>query len=255
MSSGASIAAKRGNGLFVTCFNDSLFPEAGRATVQLLERLGQNVQFPEEQTCCGQMHFNTGYRKEAEVLARRFVQIFEPYGAVVCPSASCVGMVRESYRELAEASGDAAFVEAVERLTPRVFELSEFLVRKLNVRDVGAYFPHRVTYHPTCHSLRVLRMADLPLQLLKQVRGIEIVELPAASECCGFGGTFSIKNADTSMAMLSDKCRHVRETGAEVCASADTSCLMQIGGALRRQRAGVRTMHFAEILAQTEPRP
>jgi L-lactate dehydrogenase complex protein LldE len=160
-------------------------------------------------------------------------------------------MVRESFKELANDSNDPSFAEAVDRLTPRVFELSEFLVHKLQVNDLGAYYPHRVTYHPTCHSLRVLKMADLPLQLLREVRGIELVELPQARECCGFGGTFAIKNADTSKAMLADKVRHVRETAAEVCASADTSCLMQIGGALRRQRTGVRTMHFAEILAQT----
>jgi L-lactate dehydrogenase complex protein LldE len=248
-----SSAPEQSTALFITCFNDSLFPEAGRATVQLLERLGVRLQFPEEQTCCGQMHFNTGYRKEAAVLARRFVEIFEPFETVVCPSASCAGMVRESYKELAEDSRDRAFGEAVEILIPRVFELSEYLVRKLGVTDLGAYYPHRVTYHPTCHSLRVLDMADLPLQLLREVRGIELVELPQARECCGFGGTFAIKNADTSMAMLADKVRHVRETAAEVCVSADTSCLMQIGGALRRQRSGVRTVHFAEILAQTEP--
>jgi L-lactate dehydrogenase complex protein LldE len=140
----------------------------------------------------------------------------------------------------------------VEALRPRVFELTEFLVKKLGVEDVGAYFPHRVTYHPTCHSLRMLRVGDAPLRLLRAVRGIDLVTLPDAEQCCGFGGTFAVKNADTSMAMLGDKLRAVRETRAEVCVAADNSCLMHIGGALHRERAGVRTMHIAEILATTE---
>jgi len=238
--------------LFITCFNDTLFPETGKAVVRLLERLGHEVAFPLEQTCCGQMHFNTGYQREALPLARRFVRVFEPYEAVVSPSASCVGMVREFYPRLAEVAGDGAFGRAVAGLTPRVYELSEFLVRRLDVEDVGAYYPHRVTYHPTCHSLRVLHVGDAPLRLLRRVRGIDLVELPAAAECCGFGGTFAIKNADTSMAMLADKVRHVLETEAEVCSSGDNSCLMNIGGALHRERAGVRTVHLAEILAGAE---
>ncbi|GAC1329678.1 MAG: (Fe-S)-binding protein [Chloroflexota bacterium] len=237
--------------LFVTCFNDTLFPETGKAVVQLLRRLGHRVEFPLEQTCCGQMHFNTGYQAEALALAHRFVRIFDPYDAIVSPSASCVGMVREFYPRLAQLDGNGQFASSVSRLIPRIWELSEFLVHTLGVDDVGASFPHRVTYHPTCHSLRVLRVGDAPVRLLRQVRGIDLVELPAAQECCGFGGTFAIKNADTSMAMLSDKVRHVLDTGAEVCASADNSCLMHIGGALHRQRSGVRTLHLAEILAST----
>jgi L-lactate dehydrogenase complex protein LldE len=238
--------------LFITCFNDTLFPETGQAVVRLLERLGHEVEFPLEQTCCGQMHFNTGYQKEALPLARRFVRIFAPYDAVVSPSASCVGMVRDVYPRLAEVSGDAVFSREVQGLVPRVHELSEFLVYRLGIEDVGAYYPHRVTYHPTCHSLRVLHVGDAPLRLLRAVRGIDLVELPAADECCGFGGTFAIKNADTSMAMLTDKVRHVLDTGADVCTSGDNSCLMNIGGALHRERAGVRAVHLAEILANTE---
>jgi L-lactate dehydrogenase complex protein LldE len=238
--------------LFITCFNDTLFPETGQAVVRLLERLGHEVEFPLEQTCCGQMHFNTGYQKEALPLARRFVRIFAPYDAVVSPSASCVGMVRDVYPRLAEVSEDAVFSREVQGLVPRVHELSEFLVYRLGIEDVGAYYPHRVTYHPTCHSLRVLHVGDAPLRLLRAVRGIDLVELPAADECCGFGGTFAIKNADTSMAMLTDKVRHVLDTGADVCTSGDNSCLMNIGGALHRERAGVRAVHLAEILANTE---
>lgn len=238
--------------LFITCFNDTLFPEVGIAMTRLLERLGHTVVFPLEQTCCGQMHYNTGYQREALPLIRHFVEVFGEADVIVAPSASCVGMVRDMYPRAAAEIGDPVLARAVAELGPRVYELSEFLVRKLGLEDVGAYYPHRVTYHPTCHSLRVLHVGDAPLRLLRAVRGIDLVELPAATECCGFGGTFAIKNADVSMAMLSDKLRHVLETRAEVCASADTSCLMHIGGALHRQRAGVRTIHIAEILASAE---
>jgi L-lactate dehydrogenase complex protein LldE len=220
-------------GLFVTCLGDTLFPEAPRAVVHLLEKLGHGVDFPPEQTCCGQLHLNSGYRDDALALARRFEQIFAGFDAVVSPSSSCVGAVRELRPAMAS----------------RVFELSEFLVRKLGVEDVGAYFPHRVTYHPTCHSLRVARVGDAPLRLLRAVHGLDLMPLPDAEECCGFGGTFAVKNADTSTAMLADKCRAVLETGAEVCTAVDPSCLMQIGGGLARQQTGVRTMHLAEILA------
>jgi L-lactate dehydrogenase complex protein LldE len=240
--------------LFITCFNDTLFPDTGRATVRLLERLGCEVDFPEEQTCCGQMHANSGYRREAVPLVRRFVRAFDEAGAdaVVCPSGSCAAMVGEQYRGLAAETGDAALVAAVERLVPRVFELSQFLVGELGVEDVGAAYPHRVTYHPTCHSLRLLRVGDAPLRLLRAVRGIDLVALPEAETCCGFGGTFAIKNADTSTAMLSDKMRAVLDTGAEICTAGDASCLMHIGGGLSRARTGVRTVHLAEILAATE---
>ena len=240
--------------LFITCFNDTLFPETGRATVEVLERMGLEVDFPFEQTCCGQMHFNTGYQREAIPLVRRFVRVFKDYEAVVAPSGSCVGMVRELYQMAAGLANDEQLLHEVEELSTRVFELSEFLVKKLRVTDVGAYYPHRVTYHPTCHSLRMLKVGDAPLELLRAVRGIDFVELPEARECCGFGGTFAIKNADTSIAMLGDKLRHVLETEAEVCTAGDNSCLMHIGGGLKRQRAGVATVHLAQILASTEER-
>jgi L-lactate dehydrogenase complex protein LldE len=235
--------------LFITCFNDTLFPETGRATVKVLESLGVEVDFPRAQTCCGQMHFNTGYQREAIPLVRRFIEVFDGYDAVVAPSGSCVSMVRELYPMAADLAGDPHLAVKVGELGPRVFELSEFLVRRLGVTDVGAYYPHRVTYHPTCHSLRMLKVGDAPLELLRTVRGIDLVELSAAEECCGFGGTFAVKNADTSAAMLSDKLRHVLDTEAEVCTAGDNSCLMHIGGGLRRLRAGVGTVHLAEILA------
>ena len=222
--------------LFVTCFNDTLFPATGQAVVRLLERLGHEVTFPEAQTCCGQMHGNTGYEEHGRALVERWERVFEGFDAVVSPSASCVGFVRE---HVASSAG-------------RLFELTELLVDRLGVTDVGASFPHRVTLHPTCHSLRMLHIGDRPRRLLEAVQGIDLVPLEDAEECCGFGGTFAVKNADTSMAMLSDKLRRVLDTRAEVCTAADSSCLMHIGGALRRQRSGTRVLHLAEILAAEE---
>ena len=238
--------------LFITCFNDTLFPQTGIAAVRLLERLGHEVEFPAEQTCCGQIHINTGYQREAMPLLRRFVQVFRHYNTIVCPSASCTGTVREAYPRLAETLGDRDLVDQVAAIGARVRELSEFLVNDLGVTDVGAYYPHRVAYHPTCHSLRVLRVGDAPLTLLRAVRGIDLAELSAADECCGFGGTFALKNADVSLSMLSDKCRHIVNSGAEMCTAADNSCLMHIGGGLHRARAGVGVVHLAEILAGTD---
>ena len=238
--------------LFITCFNDTLFPETGQAMVSLLERLGHDVDFPLEQTCCGQMHFNAGYQREVVPLVRRFVDTFSEYETIVSPSASCVGLVRDMYQGVAENYGNRDLARAVSELAPRVLELSEFLIGTLGLEDVGAYYPHRVTYHPTCHSLRALGVGDTPLRLLRHVRGIELVELHDADECCGFGGVFAIKNPDVSAAILADKTRNILNTGAEVCSAVDNSCLMHIGGALTRQRTGIRTVHLAEILASTE---
>jgi L-lactate dehydrogenase complex protein LldE len=238
--------------LFVTCFNDTMFPESGKATVHLLERLGVEVEFPMAQTCCGQMHINTGYRREAVPLVRRFVETFEGYDAVVAPSASCAGTIVHYHGKIAAEAGDTALADGVARLAPKVYELTQFLVDVLGREDVGAYFPHRVTYHPTCHSLRALGLGDRPYRLLRAVRGLTLVDLPASEECCGFGGTFAIKNAEVSVAIGADKARHVRETGAEVLVAADNSCLTHIGGLLSRERSGVRTMHLAEVLAATE---
>ncbi|WP_299445001.1 (Fe-S)-binding protein [uncultured Phycicoccus sp.] len=238
-----------------TCLGDAMFPEAPRATVRLLRRLGVDVEVPEAQTCCGQPMVNTGYLDEAVPLVRTTVSAFEGFDAVVVPSGSCAGSVRHQHGIVAERAGDPALVDGVARLGPRTYELSEFLVDVLGVTDVGASFPHRVTYHPTCHSLRMLRVGDRPLRLLEAVRGIDLVDLPGAEECCGFGGTFAVKNADTSVAMGSDKARHVVGTGAEVLVAGDASCLMHVGGLLSRQRTGVRTMHLAEVLASTADDP
>jgi L-lactate dehydrogenase complex protein LldE len=239
--------------LMVTCLNDALFPDAGKATATLLRRLGVDVEFPAAQTCCAQPMVNTGYLDEAVPVVRSFVRAFEGYDAVVVPSGSCAGSVRHQHRIVARRAGDAGLAAAVAETSPRTHELSEFLVDVLGVTDVGAYFPHTVTYHPTCHSLRMLGVGDRPRRLLQAVRGLRLVELPREEECCGFGGTFAVKNAETSVAMGADKARHVRDTGAEVLVAGDSSCLMHIGGVLSRQHSGVRAMHLAEVLASTEP--
>jgi len=242
-------------GLFVTCLTDTLFPETGKAVVALLERLGHRVEFPLEQACCGQMHFNSGYRREAVPMARGFTAAFRGYEAIVTPSASCGAMIREYYPGLAEDTGDAGFARDVAELAPRVHDLSTFLADVLGVTDVGAYFPHRVTYHPTCHSLRMMRVGDAPYRLLRAVRGLDLADLPDATTCCGFGGTFSVKNADISAAMCADKVAAIRQSRAEVVTAGDNSCLMHIGGALSRLRTGVRAVHLAEILASTGASP
>jgi L-lactate dehydrogenase complex protein LldE len=219
--------------LFITCVADTLFPEVGQATVRLLERLGHEVVFPDEQTCCGQMHLNSGYRREADRLGRRFRSIFAEFDVVVSPSSSCVGTVRE--------------LVGMEN----VFELSELLVKKLGVDDVHAEFAGKVAYHPTCHSLRVTRVGDAPLRLLRNVRGLELVEHARPEECCGFGGTFALKNAETSSAMLADKCDALEASGARWCTALDSSCLLHIGGGLSRRGSATRPIHLAEILAST----
>ena len=242
--------------LFITCYNDTLFPEAGKAVVRVLERLGHTVEFPAGQTCCGQMHANTGYRDEALPLLVRFVQQFREAEAVVIPSSSCVATIREQYPSMAEemekTGAHPGLRAAVNNLLPRVFEFSEFLTKRLGLTDVGAYYPHRVTYHASCHGLRALGLGDGPEMLLRGVRGLELAELPNVERCCGFGGTFAVKNVAVSSAMLAEKVRDVQNTRAEVCTACDNSCLMHIGGALHRQRTGIRTVHLAEILAAQE---
>jgi L-lactate dehydrogenase complex protein LldE len=228
--------------LFITCVNDLLKPSTGKAVVTVLERLGVEVDFPMAQTCCGQMHANSGYRDEALPMVRHFYETFRDYEAVVVPSGSCAAMVRDSYPRL---------VPETAEIGARTYELSEFIVDVLGVTDVGARFPHRVTYHPTCHGLRMLRLGDKPLSLLRAVRDIDLVELPGADECCGFGGTFALKNSEVSTAMLVDKCAAVTGTDAEFVAAVDNSCLAHIGGGLSRQNAAAATIHYAEILAST----
>ncbi len=239
--------------LFIACYNDALFPEVGQAVVRLLRRLGHDVEFPLEQTCCGQMHFNSGYQDACVPLVGRFVDAFAGYDAVVTPSGSCASMVRHHHPVVASldaaAKVDPTLPARVAAVEPHVYELSEFLVDVLGVIDVGAHFPHTVAFHPTCHSSRLLGVGDRPTRLLAAVGGVTVVDLPRSASCCGFGGTFAIKNADTSVAMGLDKVDDVLASGAEVLTAGDTSCLMHIGGLLSRRRSPVRVMHLAEILA------
>jgi L-lactate dehydrogenase complex protein LldE len=241
--------------LFITCYNDTLYPETGRAVVRLLERLGVELEFRPAQTCCGQMHANTGFRAEAFSQAKRFVRLYADAKTVVIPSSSCVAMIRDQYPGLFEELGNEDSRREFKALLPRVFELSEFLVDKLEVEDVGAYFPHRVTYHASCHGLRALHLGDRPFRLLNKVRGLELAPLSNLDRCCGFGGTFSVKNAEVSSAMLSAKLLDVLTTKAEYCTALDNSCLMHLGGALHRQFAAMKTIHLAQILAATEGAP
>lgn len=226
--------------LFVTCLVDTLFPDVGKATVTVLERLGVEVVFPAEQTCCGQLHLNAGYDAEARALGRRFVEVFDGFDTVVAPSGSCVAHVRAHLPRL---------VEDDRGVPERTWELSQLLVDRLGATDLGARFPGPVTYHPTCHSSRSLGVGGRPLRLLQAVEGLELVELRDADECCGFGGTFALRNAPVSTAMLEDKLRRVEETGAAAVCACDASCLMQIGGGLERRGSPVRAVHLAEVLA------
>ena len=237
--------------LFIACYNDTLYPQTGKAVVTVLERLGHRLEFRSAQTCCGQMHYNTGYWDEALLLMRSFLDTFRDAEVICIPSTSCVAMIRDQYPRIAAETGDAALRTQVEEVLPRIYEFSELLVDTLGVTDVGATFPYSVTLHTSCHSLWSLQLHDRPTRLLEAVQGLQLIDLPHSDECCGFGGTFSLKNAEVSAAMVSDKVAFVRDTQAQVCTATDNSCLMQIGGALRRDGSRVRCTHIAEILAST----
>jgi len=237
--------------LFATCISDMMFPDTPKATTLLLERLGCRVEFPEAQSCCGQMFTNTGYYKEALGSVKTYIKAFAGYDYIVSPSPSCLGSVREQHPMLAEWAHDAGLQRDVEAVVAKSYELSEFLVDVLGVTDVGAYFPHKVTYHPTCHSVRVAKVGDRPYKLLEHVRGMTLKKLDNSEQCCGFGGTFSIKNPDLSTSMAAEKARNVMATGAEYLCT-DNPCRLNIGGVLHRSRSGIKTIHLAEILANTE---
>ncbi|MGA7624529.1 MAG: (Fe-S)-binding protein [Candidatus Acidiferrales bacterium] len=234
--------------MFIPCFVDQLSPQVGLHMARVLRRIGYHVDFPDQQTCCGQPAFNAGYWSDARPLAERFVRIFREADSVVCPSASCTTMVRSFYPELL--AGTAYQDESV-KLGQRVYEFSEFLLKVARVRDVGAAFPHRVTYHDACHALRELGLKQEPRELLRHVRGIRLVEMPYSEECCGFGGTFATNFHRISVAMGDSKARNAEKSGAEYVSSTDPSCLMQIEGILRRRNSQLRTIHLASILAQT----
>ena len=243
--------------LFSTCIGDALFPDAHKASALVLSRLGYEVVFPETQTCCGQMHVNTGYQEQAMPIVETYVDTFSDPSIdyVVVPSGSCTGAVREQHVHLAERFGNKALVDGAKQTAKKTLDLSEFIVDVAGTYDVGAFFPHRVTYHSSCHSLRFLKVGERPLELLRNVEGLELVDLPNSEECCGFGGTFSVKMSEVSSAMVSDKVRHIKETNAEYVTAGDSSCLMNIAGAMSRQHSGVRALHMAEILASTKEHP
>ena len=233
--------------LFVTCIVDQLFPKVGMAMAEVLERLGYEIDFPEEQTCCGQPAFNSGYRAEAAAVARHFLDTFEKSETIVVPSGSCTGMIVHHYRELFQKEPET--LVRVEALEKRVFEFATFLTDVAGVEDVGARMDDIVTYHDGCHALRELHIKEAPRRLLAKVRGLELREIEPIEECCGFGGTFAVKFAELSGAMARTKVEAILRTGARTVVSLDSSCLMQIQGALSRAGSAVRTMHLAEVLA------
>ncbi|HZS47303.1 MAG TPA: (Fe-S)-binding protein [Blastocatellia bacterium] len=234
--------------LFVTCLVDQFFPNVGEATVQVLKRASCEVTFDNRQTCCGQPAFNTGYREEARVLAKRFIEIFEPAEYIVAPSGSCTAMVRNFYPELF--TDEPEWHERAKSVGAKTFELAEFLTKVLGIETTGALYNGKVTYHDACHLLRELRQRNEPRRLINSVEGVELVEAENCDTCCGFGGTFSVKYPEISGAMLNDKIKGIEQTGAEIVVADDCSCLMQIAGGLSRQGIKIRTMHLAELLAQ-----
>ncbi len=247
--------------LFATCIVDAMFPRTAKATVTILERLGHQVVFPAAQACCGQMHINSGYFDDAVPVVANHVAAFSQgdYDVAVAPSASCVASVKHQQPMIARHSGDAALEDRANAVGAKTYELSQLLVDVLGITDaagqLGSYFPHAVTYHPSCHGMRLLRLGDRQLDLLRTVAGIDLRNLAEPDQCCGFGGTFAMKNADVSSAMLEDKVANIEASGAELCTGGDASCLLHIGGGLSRTGSGTVTMHFAEILASTMEAP
>lgn len=234
--------------LFITCLSDAIYPRVGVAMAKLLAKYGIKAEFPEVQTCCGQPAFNSGYWEEAKTAARTLLAAFADSDFVVSPSGSCTGMIQHYYEKLF--ADEPEMLEQVRALQEKTYEFAQFLVRVLGVTDVGAEFAHRVTYHPSCHGMRLLGIEEEPRLLLENVRGLEWVPLPFAEDCCGFGGTFAVKMCEMSGAMVSEKAEHVAETQAEVLVGLDMGCLMNIGGRLQFEGRQVRTMHLAELLCE-----
>ncbi|WP_080838895.1 (Fe-S)-binding protein [Cohnella massiliensis] len=233
--------------MFITCLSDAIYPRVGEAMIRVLAQYGVRLEFPTIQTCCGQPAFNSGYWDEARASARTILDAFEDSDFVIAPSGSCTGMIHH-YPKLFE--NDPVMLERSRKLQSKSYEFTQFLVQVLGVTDVGAEFPRKVTYHPSCHGSRLLGIKDEPMELMKNVKGLEFVPLPLAEDCCGFGGTFAVKMADISGAMVSEKVDHVKETEAEVLVGLDMACLLNIAGNLRYRNEPVRVMHLAELLAE-----
>ncbi|RXZ80124.1 (Fe-S)-binding protein [Paenibacillaceae bacterium] len=234
--------------LFITCLADQLYPEVGESVARLLSDYGCEVDFPESQTCCGQPAFNSGYQDEAREVARNLIRAFEHSDYVVSPSGSCTGMVHHYYSYLFE--NEPEWQAKATALVDKMYEFSQFVVTVLGITDVGANFPHKVTYHPSCHASRLLGIKEEPMQLLSAVGNVEFVDLPKKEDCCGFGGTFAIKMADMSEAMVCEKAANICSTGAEVLVGTDMGCLMNIGGRLNKEGKPVRVMHLAQVLEE-----
>jgi len=232
--------------LFITCLSDAIYPRVGEAMVRLLARYGVQVEFPKAQTCCGQPAFNSGYWEEARESARTLLAAFEDSDFVISPSGSCTGMIQHYYPKLFEQ--DPVMLAKAKQLQEKTYEFTQFLVQVLGVKDVGAVFPHKVTYHPSCHGSRLLGIKEEPMTLMEHVQGMELIPLPFAEDCCGFGGTFAVKMSEISAAMVSEKAQHVLETEAEVLVGLDMGCMMNISGNLMYQGKPIRVMHLAELL-------
>ena len=235
--------------LFITCYNDALFPQTGKAVVEVLERLGHTVEFRAAQTCCGQMHYNTGYRQDSYTLLRQFLQVFADAEVIVCPSSSCVAMMRDHYPKMAEQLNDPELKAQVDAILPRVFEFSELLIDKLGVKDVGAFYPHTVTLLSSCHALRSLHIGAKPAELLKQVKGLTLLELPDADQCCGFGGTFAVKYGEISDSIVTKKAENIEAAEPDMLLAGDLGCLMNMAGKLSRMGSTIEVRHVAEVLA------
>ncbi|WP_188377561.1 (Fe-S)-binding protein [Halobacillus andaensis] len=231
--------------LFITCLCDTLTPDVGKDTVQLLERFGCEVDFPEGQTCCGQPAYNSGYVKESKQAMKQMIQAFEDSEYVVGPSGSCVHMLKEYPKVLSE---EPEWKRRAEALVDKTYELTQFLVEVLEVKDVGSTFQGKATYHPSCHMTRLLGVKDAPRILLENVKGLEIIDLPLKEDCCGFGGTFAVKNAAVSEQMVHEKAEHISETKADYLIGGDMGCLMNMGGRLRRNDQDVKVLHIAQVL-------
>lgn len=234
--------------LFIQCLVDGIYPQVGEAVVGIFRKLGVNLTCPTRQTCCGQSAFNSGYQGEARVAAKRFIEIFESAEAIVCPSGSCVTMVRHHYPQLF--ADDAAWLQRAQDVAAKTFELTEYLVDILGVvDDLGAHYTGVITYHDSCHLLRNLRVKEQPRSLLRKISGAEFVEMNDSDRCCGFGGSFSFKYADISAAMAEEKVHNIIASGADTVVGCDMGCLMNIQGMLSRQESSIRVMHIAELLA------
>ena len=233
--------------LFIQCLVDGIYPQVGESMVKIFRNLGVDLTCPTRQTCCGQPAFNSGYRREARVAAKRFIEIFENEDTIVCPSGSCVTMVRHHYAELFQ--DNASWRERAGQVAQKTYELTEYLVDVLQVDDLGAHYDGKITYHDSCHLLRSLRIKEQPRRLLGNVSGADFVEMHESDKCCGFGGSFSVKYADISAAMVEDKVNNIIDSGADTVVGCDMGCLMNIQGMLSRKASDIRVMHIAQILA------